>query len=228
MKHLFRTFALTALFLATQAPAAIVTVDRVVAVVNRSAITRQELDDRVSTIRKNLAKQGVTAPTADVLENEALQRMITERVLLQQAASLGIRIDDSILEQTLARMAERNKMSLAEFRQRVEAEGLNWRRLGEEIREEMTINALREREVDNRIVVTDSEIDDFLALAANKPQVEYRIAQILVSLPENASPEQIQSKRAASWQRARSYRKARNSAPSPRHIRMPPTRSTAG
>lgn len=196
MKHLFRTFALTALFLATQAPAAIVTVDRVVAVVNRSAITRQELDERVSTIRQNLVKQGVTAPAADVLENEALQRMITERVLLQQAASLGIRIDDNILEQTLARMAERNKMSLPEFRQRAEAEGLNWRRLGEEIREEMTINALREREVDNRIVVTDSEIDDFLALAANKPQVEYRIAQILVALPENASPEQIQAKRA--------------------------------
>ena len=89
MNHLFRTFALTALFLATQAPAAIVTVDRVVAVVNRSAITRQELDERASTIRQNLVKQGVTAPAADVLENEALQRMITERVLLQQAANVA-------------------------------------------------------------------------------------------------------------------------------------------
>lgn len=60
-----------------------------------------------------------------MLENvSALQRMITERVLLQQAANLGIRIDDSLLEQTLARMAERNKMSLPEFRQRAEAEGL--------------------------------------------------------------------------------------------------------
>ena len=164
MNHLFRTFALTALFLATQAPAAIVTVDRVVAVVNRSAITRQELDERVSTIRQNLVKQGVTAPAADVLENEALQRMITERVLLQQAANLGIRIDDSLLEQTLARMAERNKMSLPEFRQRAEAEGLNWRRLGEEIREEMTIARLREREVDSRLMISDGEVDNYLGL----------------------------------------------------------------
>ena len=80
MNHLFRTFALTALFLATQAPAAIVTVDRVVAVVNRSAITRQELDERVSTIRQNLVKQGVTAPAADVLENDAARRELIDQL----------------------------------------------------------------------------------------------------------------------------------------------------
>lgn len=195
MKSLFRTLILSATLLITPAQANIVTLDRVVAVVNRSAITQQELNDRIDSIRKNLARQGIAAPAADVLESEALQRMITERVMLEQANNLGIRIDDSQLEGALARIAQQNRLTLPDLRKRLEVDGVNWRQFTDEIRQEMTLSLLREREIENKIIVTDAEVDEFLSLSANKPQLEYQLAQVMISLPENASPEQIQSRR---------------------------------
>ncbi|MDR3410775.1 MAG: peptidylprolyl isomerase [Formivibrio sp.] len=196
MKSLLRTLVLLSLLLASQAYAAIVTVDRIVAVVNRSAITRLELDERIASIRANLAKQGAQAPAADILESEALQRMITERVMLEQASNLGIHIDDNQLEVALSRIAQQNHLSLPELRKNLEADGINWRHFSDDIRQEMTLSQLRNREIDSKIVVTDAEVDEFLRFSANKPQMEYRIAQIFIGLPENASPEQIQAKRA--------------------------------
>lgn len=195
MKSLFRTLILSATLLIAPVQANIVTLDRVVAVVNRSAITQQELNDRIDSIRKNLARQGIAAPAADVLESEALQRMITERVMLEQANNLGIRIDDSQLEGALARIAQQNRLTLPDLRKRLEVDGVNWRQFTDEIRQEMTLSLLREREIENKIIVTDAEVDEFLSLSANKPQLEYQLAQVMISLPENASPEQIQSRR---------------------------------
>lgn len=195
MKSLFHTLILSATLLIAPAQANIVTLDRVVAVVNRSAITQQELNDRIDSIRKNLARQGIAAPAADVLESEALQRMITERVMLEQANNLGIRIDDSQLEGALARIAQQNRLTLPDLRKRLEVDGVNWRQFTDEIRQEMTLSLLREREIENKIIVTDAEVDEFLSLSANKPQLEYQLAQVMISLPENASPEQIQSRR---------------------------------
>lgn len=195
MKSFLRTLAVSALIVAAQAQSAVVTVDRIVAVVNRSAITRLELDERVASIRKNLARQGIQAPAADILESEALQRMITERVMLEQAGNLGIRVDDSQLELALSRIAQQNRMALPELRKQLETEGINWRRFSDEIRQEIILSQLREREIENKITVTDAEVDEFLHFSADKPQMEYRIAQIFVGLPENASPEQIQARR---------------------------------
>ena len=195
MKSLLSILFFSVLVQIAPTHAAVVTVDRVIAVVNRSPITRQELDERIASIRNNLSKQGVQAPAADILESEALQRMITERVMLEQADNLGIRVDDSMLEGALSHIAQQNHLSLPELRKRLESDGVNWRRFRDEIRQEITLSQLREREIDNKILVTEAEVDDFLRLNANKPQMEYRIAQILVGLPENASPEQIQAKR---------------------------------
>ncbi|SFN60417.1 periplasmic chaperone for outer membrane proteins SurA [Formivibrio citricus] len=196
MKPLQHTLAIAALAIPLFASAAVVTADRVVAVVNRSVITKLELDERVKSIRQNLARSGTQAPPASVLEQEALDRMVTEQVLLEQAKTLGIQVDDTQLEQALARIAQNNKLTLPELRKQLEKDGINWKRFGAEIRQEMTLAFLREREIDNKVIVTDSEVADYLHLNANKPQREYRLAQIMVSLPENATPEQIQAKRA--------------------------------
>lgn len=195
MKSLLSILFFSVLLQIAPARAAVVTVDRVVAVVNRSPITRQELDERIASIRKNLSRQGIQAPAADILESEALQRMITERVMLEQANNLGIRVDDGLLEGALSRIAQQNKLSLSELRKRLESDGTNWRSFSDDIRKEITLSQLREREIENKILVTEAEVDDFLRLNANKPNMEYRIAQIMVGLPENASPEQIQEKR---------------------------------
>lgn len=194
---LLRTLCLASLLLATTASvSAVVTVDRVVAVVNRTAITRLELDERIASIRQNLTSQGMQAPAAETLETEALQRMVTERILQEQASQLGLRVDDSQLERTLVGMAQRNNMSLPEFRKRLEADGMNWRQFSEEIRQEITVSTLRDREIESRIMVSDNEIDTYLKQNANKASMEYRIAQIMIALPENATPEQIQFRRA--------------------------------
>ncbi len=196
MKSLFRTLCLSSLLLTGASMAAIVTADRIVAVVNRTAITRLELDERIASIRQNLTSQGMQAPAAEILESEALQRMVTERILQEQANMLGLRVDDNQLERTLLSMAQRNNMSLPEFRKRLEADGMNWRQFSEEIRQEITVSTLREREIEGRILISDSEIDDYLKKNASKASIEYRIAQIMVALPENATPEQIQFRRA--------------------------------
>lgn len=176
--------------------AAIKTVDRVVAVVNREVITRIDLNDKIDSIRQNLASQRMTAPSAEELEKQALDQMVTESVLRQYAVQIGQVIDDAQLEGALTRIAEQNGNNLADFRKRVETEGLNWRQVREEVRLQMLISRLRDREVDSKIVISDDEVADYLRLNADKPQFEYQLAHILISLPENATPEQVQAGRA--------------------------------
>jgi len=196
LRHVSRALALVALIgTAHIASASIQTIDRIVAVVNKSAITQQELDARISSIQKNMASQQITPPSPSVLKQQVLDRMILELVQVQYADQIGIRIDDSQLERAIGRMAEQNKMSLPQFRETLAKQGTSWKSFREDIRREITLSRLREREIDNRIVIGDSEIDEYLKLNHGKEQQEFRLAHILIPLPENASPEQIAAKR---------------------------------
>jgi peptidyl-prolyl cis-trans isomerase SurA len=196
LRHVSRALALVALIgTAHIASASIQTIDRIVAVVNKSAITQQELDTRISSIQKNMASQQITPPSPSVLKQQVLDRMILELVQVQYADQIGIRIDDSQLERAIGRMAEQNKMSLPQFRETLAKQGTSWKSFREDIRREITLSRLREREIDNRIVIGDSEIDEYLKLNHGKEQQEFRLAHILIPLPENASPEQIAAKR---------------------------------
>ncbi|MEN9658678.1 MAG: hypothetical protein RL571_2143 [Pseudomonadota bacterium] len=196
LRHVSRALALVALIgTAHIASASIQTIDRIVAVVNKSAITQQELDARISSIQKNMASQQITPPSPSVLKQQVLDRMILELVQVQYADQIGIRIDDSQLERAIGRMAEQNKMSLPQFRETLAKQGISWKSFREDIRREITLSRLREREIDNRIVIGDSEIDEYLKLNHGKEQQEFRLAHILIPLPENASPEQIAAKR---------------------------------
>ena len=173
-------------------------IDRIVALVNDDVITRRELQARQEIVEAQLKRQGTELPEADVLARQVLDRMVTDRVQLQQARENGLRIDDQQLDQTLQRIAASNKMSLAEFRQAVEKDGIPWSRFRDDIREELTISRLREREVEQRILVSDAEIDAFLAQedkggAANE---EVELAHILVRVPESATAEVLAQRRA--------------------------------
>jgi len=190
-----RFLAVILIVCALPAGAAIRTVDRVVAVVNRDVITRIDLNDKIESIRQNLSSQRMTAPPAEELEKQALDQMISESVLRQYASQIGLSIDDAQLEAALTRIAEQNGNNLADFRRRVESEGLNWRKLREEIRMQMLMSRLREREVESKITIGDDEVADYLRRNANKPQYEYQLAHILIALPENATPEQVQAGR---------------------------------
>lgn len=173
-------------------------VDSIVAVVNTDVITRQELNERVRMVEARMKQQGAAIPARNLLEKQLLERMIVDRAQLQLASESGIRIDDSILDRTMARLAEQNKLTLPQFRKQIEAEGMSYTQFRDEIRDEMTMQRIREREVDNKLQITESEVDNFIAAEkiAPKLQPEFDIAQILVRIPENASAEQIAARRA--------------------------------
>lgn len=167
--------------------------DRIAAVVNNEAITANELRGRIASVERQLRSQGTPLPPRNVLETQLLERMIIDRIQLQFAKETSTRVDDSQLDVALRRIAESNRMSLTEFRVALEKDGLDWARFREEIREEMTISRLREREVDNRITISEGEIDNYLASPehAAGANEELNLAHILLRVPEQASPDQL-------------------------------------
>lgn len=173
-------------------------VDAIVAVVNNEVITLKELDERIQLIERRMKSQNMQMPARSVLQQQVLERMIVNRAQMQLARETGIRIDDLMLDRAVARIAEQNNLPLQEFRDQLEKDGISFGRFREEIREEITLQRLREREVDNKLQITESEVDNYLATAAGKAQgaeQEINLAQILVRIPENASPQQIAERR---------------------------------
>jgi peptidyl-prolyl cis-trans isomerase SurA len=170
-----------------------VEISSIVAVVNDEAITSLELKARLATVKQQLRSQNVQLPADSVLEKQMLERMITDRVQLQQAKETGLRISDIEVDGAMRRIAANNRMSLEEFRSAIERDGIRWPKFREDIREEMTIARLRERDVDGRIVITDGEVDNYLAnpAAGLSANTEVRISHIILRLPEQATPDQL-------------------------------------
>jgi peptidyl-prolyl cis-trans isomerase SurA len=168
--------------------------DRIVAVVNDEVITLHELRARLALAVKQLKQQGTPVPARDVLEQQMLERLVMDKVQLQQAKETGVKVDDAQLEQALQRIAAGNKMSLAQLREALQKDGIVFSKFREEIRDEMTIARIREREVENKIAISEGEIDNYLAEDSAKSggNEEYEVAHILLRTPESASPEQIQ------------------------------------
>ncbi|GAB3260718.1 peptidylprolyl isomerase family protein [Chitinimonas naiadis] len=173
-----------------------VTLDRIVAVVNKSVVTENELNTRIQSVKANMARQKVAMPPEDVLRRQVLDRLVSERVLLDYAGDTGLRIDDRQLDQTVERIAEQNKLTVPQFKLALEREGTSYSGFRDQIRQDMLIQRLREREVDSRVFVTDAEIDQYLA--ANKDQdraeKEYRLAHILIAIPEGAGQDVVAAK----------------------------------
>jgi peptidyl-prolyl cis-trans isomerase SurA len=176
----------------------VATIDKVVAVVNDDVITRHELDDRVRTVISQLQKQGTPLPEQSVLEKQILERMIADMLQAQYAKESGVRVDDTQLDVAMTRIAQQNKFAtLAEFLAKLEAEGVNIKKFREEIRAEIVSTRLREREVESKLVISDTEVDNYLA---NKSKMglaneEYHLAHILVVVPEQASADKIRAAR---------------------------------
>lgn len=181
-----------------QKPPPIVVLDRIVAVVNDEVVTRLDLQERVQLALKQLRAQGTPPPPLAALEKQLLDRMITDRVQLQYAKETGLRVDDTELDRALGRIAQDNRMTLQEMRLTLERDGIPFAKFREDIRNEIVIGRLREREVDARLAVSESEIDNLLKTQQDRQgsSDDYNVSHILVVVPENASPEQVQSRRA--------------------------------
>ncbi|MBI5897606.1 MAG: peptidylprolyl isomerase [Rhodocyclales bacterium] len=168
-------------------------VDRVVAVVNDEVITSFELRTRVASVERQLQGQRAQLPAREVLERQVLERLITDRVQLQFAKETGLRVSDIELDAAIRRIAENNKLSLPEFRAALERDGIAWVKFREEIRVEIILSRLRDREVESRIVVSDGEIDNYLANPeqGDTGAVEVNLSHIVLRVPEQATPDQL-------------------------------------
>jgi peptidyl-prolyl cis-trans isomerase SurA len=175
----------------------VVLLDRIVAVVNDQVITRRDLDDRMRSVQAQLRQQGTPLPPTDVLERQVLERLIQTRAQLQLARDTGLRVDDATLDSAIGRIASSNKLSVQELRGLIEKDGVNFTKYREEIRDEIVLVRLREREVENKIQIADSEVDNFLSTLQQQDSrsEEFNLSHILIRVPEQASPEQLQDRR---------------------------------
>jgi peptidyl-prolyl cis-trans isomerase SurA len=174
-----------------------VSVDRVVAIVNDEAITQYELDDAKRLVLQQMQNQKVQPPAPDVLEKQVLERLITEKSLVQFAKESGLRVDDTQVERAIQRIAQDNKMSTEEFQKYLARDKLSFTKYRDEVRNEIIVQRLREREVESRINVSDAEVEQYLVTlkAQNAGDSEYQLAHVLVLVPEQANADQIEAKR---------------------------------
>jgi peptidyl-prolyl cis-trans isomerase SurA len=179
------------------AHAAVQPLDHIVAIVNDEIITRQELAKRYQEVVQNLSRQNTPLPPREILEKQLLERMVTELALQQHARTTGVRVDPTQVERALQRIAAQNKLDMAGLQAAVEKEGQSLDGMRTTIRNELLIARARERDVDNRISVSDAEIEGYLQTQVQQGvETEYNFAHILVTVPENASPDDIQARRA--------------------------------
>src|SRR5438105_1737432 len=172
-------------------------VDRIVAIVNKEVITLSELQEALGMAERQLRRQGTPLPEQAVLERQMLERLILDKAQLQLARDSGLRVDELQVDRAVQRIAQSNQMTLADFRQALERDGVSFDAGREEVRQQMLMTRLREREVEDKVQVSDTEIDLFLEQMKTRPEsAEYNLAHILVRVPEQASPERIETARA--------------------------------
>lgn len=193
LSDLTRALALGAVLLSPLSHAAVQPLNRVVAIVDNDVIMQSQLDTRLREVKQTIAKRGAEAPPQDVLTQQVLERLIVENLQLQIGERSGIRIADDELNQAVGSIAERNGMSLEQFQQALRQDGLTLSDAREQIRREMIINRVRQYRVAERIQVSDQEVRNFLNSDLAKLQLseEYRLANIVIGLPDGASSSEI-------------------------------------
>jgi len=190
-----RPLLLGALFLGAAAQAEVQPLNRVVAIVDNDVIMQSQLDARLREVQQTIGKRGAALPPEQVLSQQVLERLIIENIQLQIGDRSGIRITDEELNQALASIAQRNGMSLEQFRAALVQDGLSYADARDQVRREMVISRVRQRRVAERIQVTDQEVQNFLASDLGKLQLseEFRLANIIIALPDGSSPQAIQA-----------------------------------
>ncbi|MBW0147669.1 peptidylprolyl isomerase [Marinobacter arenosus] len=205
LRHALKTLLLMAavtLSLTVQAERKLL--DQVVAIVDDDVILQTELDARINTITGRLSAQGTGLPPRAVLEDRVLEQLITESIQLQMAEKMGMRISDNELNETMDNIVERNGMTMAEFEQQLAAEGVSFRQAREQIRNEMLTSRVQQRQVGNRVRVTDREVENYLEAveARGGDTAEYRLAYIFIEVDDPTSEASV----AAARERAESLR----------------------
>ncbi len=169
--------------------------DAIIAVVNNDVVVRSELDSEIELILPQMQQAGTTPPPRPQLEKQVLDRLILKRLQVQRARDMGIQVDEAALNEALLKIAERNGMGLEDLQATLEAGGINFAAFREDTRAQIITNRLQNQEVVNKIEVTDQEIDRFLERESSRliEREQVRLQHILIALPENPTPTQVQS-----------------------------------
>lgn len=188
--------------------------DRIVAVVNDEVITSLELSAEMKRVKDQLRLQKTPFPEDEVLEKQLLDRLILRQIQLQIAERARIRVNDDTLNSTLENLASGNKLSLPQFRDTLQREGIDFAAFREDMRKEMVVARLQRREVHNRITVSAQEIDTFLSNKALQDQsnAEYHLGHILIAVPEAANSEIISAAKSKARQTIESLRSGQDFA----------------
>lgn len=171
--------------------------DYIAAVVNTDVVAASEVISRTERLREEARRRGET-PDIEALRKQALDALIEDRVLVTHARENGPRVDEPELDRVVANVATQNKLSMEELRKRLAADGMDFKRFRENLRDQMLSERVREREVQGRIRITDGEIDKYLEerQTALRDRAQINVAQILVSVPEGVETAVEQERRA--------------------------------
>ena len=172
--------------------------DRIAAVVNDGIVLNSQLDEQTEEITTRLRQQNTELPPRNVLRQQILERLVVEEIQMQRAGKLGLQVSDEMLNGALDDVAKRNNIGFADLPQALSQQGIDYRAFRDEIRRQMTLQLLRQRDVIGRINVSPRELEQFMARQQNAPDrnAEYNVSHILISVPVSASPEQIEAREA--------------------------------
>jgi peptidyl-prolyl cis-trans isomerase SurA len=172
--------------------------DRIAAVVNDGVVLMSQLDAQTEEVIGRLRQQNTELPPRNVLRKQILERLVLEEIQTQRADRLGIQVSDEMLNSALSDVARRNNIGFADLPQALQQQGIDYRDFRDDIRRQMTLQLLRQRDVIGRINVSPRELEQFMARQQNAPDqnAEYNVSHILVSVPVTATPEQIEAREA--------------------------------
>ncbi|WP_067562722.1 peptidylprolyl isomerase [Halofilum ochraceum] len=193
-RHLTAIACVIAIALPAAAPArAAETLDGIAAVVNEDVVLHSELRAEVDFVRDQMRRNGQRVPPDSVLRERVLERLILENIQIQRAEQRGISVDDEAVNNALRNMADRNGTNLSGLRQRVEADGMDFQRLRNDIRRQLIVSRLRQREVASQVQISEDEVDSALDRMeqANQQEAEYRLSHILIGLPSDATSAEV-------------------------------------
>jgi peptidyl-prolyl cis-trans isomerase SurA len=183
--------------------------DRVAAIVNDGVVLNSELDAQIDTVSQRLRAQKLELPPQNILRQQVLERLVLQEIQLQHATRAGVKVTDETLNAALLDIAKRNNLTLSQLPQALASQGIDYPSYRDEMRKEITLSMLRQRDVLQRITVTPREIDQYLEKQAHTPSEhnEYNVSHILIAVSQEAGTEALDQ---AAKRAAEVYTRAKN------------------
>ena len=207
------------------------TADFIVAVVNSEPVTNNEVRSSLLRAEQQLTQSGGAVPPRSELIRLVLERLISDKAQLQEARQSGLRVDDSSVEGAVQGVAQQNQISVEDLKKRMVTDGLTFNKFRENLRDELLVTRFRQREVETRVKISDSDIDQFLREQEGGNDIasmDINLAQILVAVPENATPEQVAAQLAKAQRAAERARSGADFAQLVNEFSEPATRIAGG